>query len=103
RHARRATTGLSPTVGHPGATAERGLRTATGETGGNSQTGRRSAQAWHSDRVGSLCPASGDAGFATAVGSDVFRQQLRFSTGTVDPSGGGASAAVYRCRPRLGG
>ena len=35
--------------------------------------GRRSAQAWHSDRVGSMGPASGDAGFAEAVGPDVFR------------------------------
>ena len=43
-----------------------------GETGGNPQTGRRSAQARHSDRVGPIGPAAGDAGFAEAVGADVF-------------------------------
>ena len=47
--------------------------TAAGETGGNPQTGRWSAQTRHSDRVGSICPASGDAGFAEAMGPDVFR------------------------------
>ena len=57
---------------------------------------RRSAQAWHSDGAGSLRPASGDAGSAEAVGPDVLRQQLWFPAGTVDSSGRGAGAAVYR-------
>jgi len=35
-----------------------------------------------------------------AVGPDVFRTQLRFSTGAVGPPGGGTGAAVYRRRLR---
>ena len=94
---------LRETVGHPGLTAERDLHDGAGETGGNPQTGRRGAQTWHSNGAGSICPASGDAGLAEAVGPDVFRHQLWFPAGPVDSSGGGASAAVYRCRLRLGG
>src|SRR4029453_3185455 len=100
---RRSTAGLLGTVGRSGTTAERDLYAATGEAGGNSQTRRRRGQAWHSDRVGSLCPASGDAGLAEAVGPDVLRQQLRFPAGPVNASGRGASAAVYCCRLWLGG
>ena len=37
----------------------------------------------------------------TAVGSDVFRTQLRFSTGTICSSSSGPSAAVHRRRLRL--
>ena len=52
----------------PRTTAERNLRTKAGEAGGNPQTGRRGAKAWHPDGAGSVYPASGDAGSAAAVG-----------------------------------
>ena len=42
------------------------------EAGGNPQTGRRDAKAWHPDVAGSFDPANGDAGSATALGSDVL-------------------------------
>ncbi len=41
------------------------------------------AKAWHPDGAGSIRPASGDAGSATALGSDLLRKQLRFSTGAI--------------------
>jgi hypothetical protein len=43
----------------------------------------RGAKAWHPDGAGPVSSASGAAGFAEAVGPDVFRTQLWFSTGTV--------------------
>jgi RNA-directed DNA polymerase len=42
----------------------------------------------HPDRAGSLYPASGDAGFATQVGLDVFAIQLWISTRTLSASSG---------------
>jgi hypothetical protein len=85
----------------PGTIAERNLRTAAGKEGGNPQAGRRSAKAWHSFGAGSLYPASGDAGSAEAMGSDVLSTQLRFSARTVSSSGSGTGAAVYRPRLQL--
>jgi hypothetical protein len=50
-------------AGHSGTTADRDLRTETGEAGGNPKAGRRrGAKAWHPNRAGALYPASGDAG-----------------------------------------
>jgi hypothetical protein len=43
-----------------------------GETGGNPEAGRRGAQAGHSDRAGSVHPASGDAGIAEELGRNVL-------------------------------
>src|ERR1039457_5032171 len=68
---------------HPGTTVEWNLRAETGEAGRNLQAGRRDAKAWHSNGVGSIHPAGGDAGSAEAVGPDVFRLQLRVPAGTV--------------------
>lgn len=62
---------------------------------------RRSAKAWHSFRVGSIYPASSDAGSAEAVGPDVFRSQLWVPAGTVGSSSSVTGAAVYRRRLRL--
>src|ERR1700722_4066231 len=86
---------------HPGTTVERDLQTEAGETGGNPQAGWRGAKAWHPNGAGSIHPAGGDAGFAAAVGPDVFRSQLRVPAGTVGSSGGGPGAAVYRRWLRL--
>src|ERR1700721_1082588 len=58
--------------------------------------------AWHSNRAGSLHPASGDAGSAEAVESDVLPSQLWVSTASVGTSSRGASAAVHRARLRMG-
>src|ERR1022692_1443057 len=77
------------------------LRAETGEAGRNRQAGRRDAKAWHSNGVGSIHPAGGDAGSAEAVGPDVFRLQLRVPAGTVSSASGGTGAAVYRRRSRL--
>ena len=90
-------------AGHSGAIAERDLRTETGATGGNPEAGwRRGAKAWHSNRAGSLHPASGDAGSAEAVESDVLPSQLWVPTASVGTSSRGASAAVHRARLRMG-
>src|ERR1039457_3583251 len=51
--------------------------------------------------AGPVCSAGGAAGFTEAMGPDVFRTQLRFSTGAVGQAGGGTGAAVYRRRLRL--
>src|SRR5215470_14752091 len=71
-------------------------RAEAGKAGGNPQTGRRGAKAWHPDGAGSFHPASGDAGAAAAVGLDILRLQLWFSTGKIGPSSGGSSATVHR-------
>src|SRR5580704_10496458 len=60
------------------------------------------AKAWHPNRAGPLCPASGDAGSAKAMGPDVFPIQLRVSTAAVGASRCGSSAAVHRARLRTG-
>src|SRR5712692_7942489 len=78
------------------------LPTTTGATGGNPQAGRRGAKAWYPDGAGSLDPASGDAGSAAAVGLDVLRPQLRFSTGTIRASSSGPGTAIYCRGLRLG-
>ena len=59
--------------------------------------------AWHPYRAGPLCPASGDAGAAKAVGPDVLPTQLRVPTASIRASRRGSSAAIYRCRLQLGG
>src|ERR1700686_4352140 len=100
---RRSTWRLSEAAlaGHSGAIAERDLRTETGETGGNPKAGwRRDAKAWHSNRAGSLHPASRDAGSAKAMESDVLPLQLRVSTVSVSASSRGSSAAIYWARLR---
>src|SRR6185312_13045030 len=93
-------TRLSETAlaGNPGTVVERDLPAATGETGRDSQTGRRGAKAWHPDGAGSIYPAGCHAGSATQVGPDVFRSQLRVSSWAVSPSSGGSGTAVYRRR-----
>jgi hypothetical protein len=78
------------------------LRAEASKAGGNPQTGWRGAKAWYPDRVGSLHPASGDAGAAAAVGLDIFRPQLWFSSGTFRPSGSSPSATIHCRRLRLG-
>src|SRR6478609_5914447 len=81
----------------------RDLRTETGETGGNPEAGwRRGAKAWHPNCAGPLCPASGDAGSAKAMGPDVFPIQLRVSTASIGASRCGSSAAVHHARLRMG-
>ena len=57
----------------------------------------------HPDGAGSIHPASGDAGAAAAVGLDVLRLQLWFSTRTIGTSGSGACPATYCCGVPLGG
>src|SRR5947208_687467 len=87
----------------PTTTAEWDLRAETGEAGGNPQAGRRGAKAWYPNGAGSIDPASGDAGSAEAVGLDVLRPQLRFSTGTIRASSSGPGTAVHGPGLRLGG
>src|SRR6478736_5230253 len=89
-------------AGHSGEIAERDLRTQTGEAGGNPETGWRGAKAWHPNRAGSLHPASGDAGSAAAMESDVFPIQLWVPTAAVGASCRGSSATVHRARLRMG-
>src|SRR6266849_505875 len=90
-------------AGDSGAIAERNLRTKTGETGGNPEAGRRrGAKAWHPNRVGSLYPASGDAGSAKAMESNVLPIQLWVPTASVGASRRGSSAAIYCARPWMG-
>src|SRR5258705_2016859 len=90
-------------AGYSGAIAERDLRTETGETSGNPEAGwRRGAKAWHPNCAGPLCPASGDAGSAKAMGPDVFPIQLRVSTASIGASRCGSSAAVHHARLRMG-
>jgi hypothetical protein len=67
----------------------------------NPQAGRWDAKAWHPDGAGSLGSAGGDAGSATALGSDLLRKQLRVSTGTLGSSSGGTGTAVSCRRLRL--
>src|SRR6266852_4984583 len=59
-------------------------------------------QAWHPDGAGSIHPAGGDAGAAAAVGLDVLRPQLWFSTRAICTSSGSSSATVRCLRLRLG-
>src|ERR1039457_3502048 len=84
----------------PGTIVEWDLRAETGKAGGDPEAGWRGAQAGHSDSAGPVCAAGGAAGFAEAVGPDVFRTQLRFSSGAVGQAGSGTGAAVYRRRLR---
>src|SRR6185437_9639244 len=87
----------------PATVVEWNLPTATGETGGNPEAGRRGAQAWYPDGAGSVYPAGGDAGSATQMGPDVFRSQLRVSTQTLGASGDRSGTAVCDRRISLGG
>ena len=70
----------------------RDLPAAAGEAGGDTQAGRRGAEAWHPDGAGPLHPAGGAAGAAGAVGPDVLRAQLRL------PPGRSAHQAVARAQ-----
>src|SRR5262245_36865012 len=81
---------------HSGTTVEWNLRTKAGPSGGNPEAGRRCARARHSDRVGQIHPASGDAGSAKTMGPDIFPKQLRFSTRSICSSSCSPSAAVHR-------
>src|SRR5438270_549908 len=87
----------------PRTTAEWDLRAESGEAGGNPQTGRRGAKAWYPNSAGSFDPAGGDAGSAAAVGLDVLRPQLRFSTGPIRASSSGPGTAIHCRGLRLGG
>jgi hypothetical protein len=60
------------------------------------EAGRRGAQAGHSDGVGSVDSAGGDAGAAESMGPDVFRTQPRVSSWAISASGGAQGAAVHR-------
>src|SRR5205807_323405 len=62
----------------------------------------RGAKAWHPNRAGPLCPASGDAGSAEAMESDVLPIQLWVPTASVGASRRGSSAAVHCARQRMG-
>src|SRR5258708_33912203 len=88
--------------GNSGAIAERDLRTEAGETGGNPEAGWRGAKAWHPNRAGPLYPASGDAGSAEAMESDVLPIQLWVPTASVGASRRGSSAAVHCASLQLG-
>ena len=88
---------------HPGTAAERDLQAAAGEAGGDSQAGRRGAQAWHPDGAGPIHPAGGAAGSASAAGT-------RRSPSTATASGPGGrrirrwpGAAVHGRGLPLGG
>src|ERR1019366_1789968 len=90
-------------AGHSGAIAEKDLRTETGEAGGNPEAGwRRGAKAWYPNRAGPLYSASGDAGSAEAMESDVLPIQLWVPTASVGASRRGSSAAVHCARQRMG-
>ena len=104
RDDRRPTHRLSETAlaSHWGTTAGGNLSTEAGETGRDPEAGRRGAQAGHSDGAGSFRSASGDAGSATAVGSDVFQSQLWLSTATVSSAGGGTGATEHLGRVQVG-
>jgi hypothetical protein len=80
---------------HPGTTAKRNIQTKSGEAGRDTEAGWRSAQVGHPDSAGSIHPASGHAGSATAVGPGIFRSQLRFSTAKIGASGRSTSTAAY--------
>ena len=54
------------------------------------------------NRAGSLYPASGDAGSAKAMESNVLPIQLWVPTASVGASRRGSSAAIYCARPRMG-
>src|SRR5438445_9058153 len=83
-------------AGHSGAIVERDLRTETGEAGGNPEAGwRRGAKAWYPNRAGPLCPASGNAGPAEAMESNVLPIQLWVPTASVGASRRGSSAAIH--------
>src|SRR5207237_8202829 len=88
---------------HPEKTAEQDLYTAVGKARGNREAGRRrDAKASHPNYARSISPATGDAGSAAAVEPNVFRSQLRFSTGTIRASSSNPSTAVPCGRLRLG-
>jgi hypothetical protein len=55
------------------------------------------------DRAGSICPASGAAGPADALGPDVFRSQLRVPTRALGASGGGTGSIICIRELPLGG
>src|SRR5882757_7684504 len=76
---------------------EGNLPAAAGQAGRNTQAGRRVQKARRTLRRRQTDPASPAAGSPRAVGSDVFRAQLRLPTGTLRPSGGSPSATI-RCR-----
>src|SRR4029453_8019414 len=78
-----------------GRTAGRDLQTEAGETGGDTQTGRRGEELIDSLRAGPICSEGSTAGTATAVGPDILRAQPWISTGTVATSGGGTSAGTH--------
>jgi len=67
-------------------------------SGWRSRSRMGGAQAGHPDSAGPVCPAGGTAGSTEAVGPDVFRTQLRFSTGAVGPTRRWHRRAVYRRR-----
>src|SRR4029077_20164147 len=87
----------APLARHPGSSARGNLPAAAGQTGRNTQAGRRVQKARRALRRRQTDPASPAAGFPGAVGPDVFQAQLRLPTGTLRPSGGSPSATIH-CR-----
>jgi hypothetical protein len=76
------------------------LPAATGQTGRNTQTGRRGQETRRPLRRRQTDPAGAASGSAKALGSDVFRAQLRLSPATLGPPGGGPGGKQSRedCR-----
>src|ERR1700692_1012612 len=83
---------------HTGTAVAWDLPTTTGATGGNPETGRRGAKAWHPDGAGSIHSARGAAGTATQMGPNLLRTQPRVPAETLGASSSGQGAAVHRRR-----
>src|SRR5580658_8735818 len=74
------------------------LSAAAGQTGRNPQAGRRDQKARRALRRRQTDSAGYAASSPRAVGPDVFRAQLRLSTGALRPSGSGSGATLHRRR-----
>ena len=68
--------------------AGRDLSTATGPSGGDSETGWRGTPSGHTHRAGSTDPASDSPGPEPAMGPDVLRVELRIPAKPLGASGG---------------
>jgi len=113
-------------------TANRQLKTASGQTGGDSQTRwwtgttgvvrhgivslmnrfenkerlaikpPMAAEAWHFFGLGSVSPTGSVAGLAAHLRSDIFRSQLLFPSRAKCPSGGDSGSGISARRLSLG-
>src|SRR5208282_2514679 len=72
------------------------LSAAAGQTGRNPEAGRRDQKARRALRRRQADSAGYAASSPSAVGPDVFRAQLRLSTGALRPSGSGSGATLRR-------